>query len=395
MIKDQCEKCMLFNNGCSLAFVNNGNSCAEYIRRGIDLEKHQVVSEEALDNIEETFVEQNDASSEQVYSAGMLKETTRIHGWLSFFLFTLFAGGLMSAIYPIVTYNSQDYDGSFMLAMTDILIGLMMLGLAGLSLHAFYQRRSDAVFLAKMYLVYVFAVNLFSLMNGLGDEIPSGIGSNTRLARSLIGGIVWFIYLTFSRQVKEVIPIRYRRTHSIDWYILVGIIVIPLLCMALGVREVLHSREASEATLIQEADISDNERTDGRVIFTIPDDYSCNSENYNGVTVFRIENSKSEITLCSDYDADESMKNIMEYWSSWESDEIKKYPSSLIDNEKRTINGNSVFYRAKRYDVDGTMLFWRFILIFEKQSSKICVLSSYDYEDDEYLMNLVNSIRFN
>lgn len=68
---------------------------------GIDLEKKEspVLVGNNVDDTNIRFEEEEEITSES------LLETTRIHGWLSFFLFSIFVGGLVSAIYPIITFN--------------------------------------------------------------------------------------------------------------------------------------------------------------------------------------------------------------------------------------------------------------------------------------------------
>lgn len=109
---------------------------------GIDLEKKEspvLVS----DNVGDTnvrFEEEEEITSES------LLETTRIHGWLSFFLFSIIVGGLISAIYPIITFDIEEYWGSYVLGMTDIVSGIMLFALAIYTLMAFCKRKPNAVF---------------------------------------------------------------------------------------------------------------------------------------------------------------------------------------------------------------------------------------------------------
>ena len=112
---------------------------------GIDLEKKEspVLVGNNVDDTNIRFEEEEEITSES------LLETTRIHGWLSFFLFSIFVGGLVSAIYPIITFNIEDYWGSYVLGMTDIASGVMLFALAVYTLVAFCKRKPNAVFFGK------------------------------------------------------------------------------------------------------------------------------------------------------------------------------------------------------------------------------------------------------
>lgn len=50
-----------------------------------------------------------------------LKESTQIHGWLSFFLFQMGVGGFVSAVWPLADFKLDDYGGSYILGMTDVI----------------------------------------------------------------------------------------------------------------------------------------------------------------------------------------------------------------------------------------------------------------------------------
>lgn len=96
-------------------------------------------------------------------------------------------------------------------------LGIMLLALAIYTIYAFLQRKPNAVYLAKVYIAAVFISNVITLFSGEFEE--SGMGSMPRLIRSLIWSIVWFLYLTTSKQVNNIIP-----KHTVK-YIVVTIIL--------------------------------------------------------------------------------------------------------------------------------------------------------------------------
>lgn len=51
-----------------------------------------------------------------------------------------------------------------------------------------------------MYVVVTFITNILALISGEFEE--TGLGSLPRIVRSLVWGVIWFSYLTYSEQVK-------------------------------------------------------------------------------------------------------------------------------------------------------------------------------------------------
>lgn len=358
---------------------------------GIDLEKKEspvLVS----DNVGDTnvrFEEEEEITSES------LLETTRIHGWLSFFLFSIIVGGLISAIYPIITFDIEEYWGSYVLGMTDIVSGIMLFALAIYTLMAFCKRKPNAVFLGKTYVVLCFASNFLTLLNGEFDE--NGLGSFKHVFRGVVWGIVWFAYLLNSNQVEEVIPTEFRRILRRDYYVIPLMIVVPVVFLMWGmldVHRVIDNKSKNFLTEVK-ANLKENEYSDGRVIFTRPMGFKCSEKKANDITIFELESeSVGNILVCSDFDTDSSIQNVNSYWNNWEDQEIAKYTGSMVENDTRTINGRLCYVKVKRYEMNGKELYWRFIMMFDSGSGKVCLVSVYDGGTEEYLGELLNSIRF-
>lgn len=340
-----------------------------------------------------------DEFGETIYTSEWLKSNTNIHGWLSLFFFAITVGGLISAIYPIVTFNLADYAGNIWLGAIDILLGVSMLAIAIYTTYAFTQRKSNAVFYGKLYVVLVFVTNILSL---IGDP-NAGLGGIKQTFRGITWGIIWFLYLLFSKQVQEVMPKTFRKVGKFDWGVLAAIIVVPFLCFAIGMSNLnaeVENRESLEAK-IREVPLADNERTDGKIIFTIPDGFLCESEEVepmpgSKLLLFSLSNeSIGNGTICSDYDNDSSIKNFDEYWKSWEGEDDKMYSKTNVDRGSKTINNHNCKYRIIRYNVNGVHVYWRFHIIFDDLSGKCCVVSCYDRnESTSYVNELLESIRF-
>lgn len=340
-----------------------------------------------------------DELSEPIYTSEWLKENTNIHGWLSFFFFAIAIGGVISAAYPIVTFNAADYEGNMWLGAIDILLGIGMLAIAIYTIYAFTQRKPNAIFYGRLYVVLVFVTNIILL---IGNP-DAGLGGVKQTFKGIIWGIIWFLYLLFSEQVQEVIPQSFRKVSKFDWGVLASIVIVPFLCYAIGVSRLnaeVENRESLEAE-IREVPLADNERTDGRVIFTIPEGFSCDSEEVEAMpgsklTVYNLSNDDiGSCTMCSDYDTDTSTKNFDEYWNSWEGEDDKKLPKTNVDRGSKTINGHNCMYRIIRYNVNGVHVYWRFHILFDEVSGKCCVASFYDRnESTRYIDEILESIRF-
>ena len=350
-------------------------------------------------NTEEEGELETDEFGEPIYTSEWLKDNTNIHGWLSFFFFAIAVGGIISAIYPIATFNAADYAGNIWLGAIDILLGIGMLAIACYTIYAFTQRKPNAVFYGRLYVVLVFVTNIISL---IGNP-DAGLGGVKQTFRGIIWGIIWFLYLLYSEQVQEVIPKSFRKVSKFDWGVLAAIIVIPFLCFAIGMSNLnaeVENRESMEAE-IREVPLADNERTDGKIIFAIPDGFQCESEEVepmpgSKLMLFSLNNeSIGNGTICSDYDNDSSIKNFDEYWKGWEGEDDKKYPKTNVDRGSKTINGHNCMYRVIRYNVNGIHVYWRFHILFDDLSGKCCVVSCYDRnESTSYVDEILESVRF-
>ena len=341
-----------------------------------------------------------DEFGEPKYTREWLKSNTEIHGWLSFFFFAIILGGIISAIYPIATYNAADYGYNGWLGAVDVFTGLSMLGLVVYTVYAFTHRKPNAVFYGRFYVILVFVTNIISLIGGVDEN---GLQNTTQVVRGIVWGIVWFLYLLFSDQVQEVIPKSFRKVSGIDWGVLIALVGIPFACFFIGLSQlngIVEDRETNETEILSVA-LQDNERTDGKVIFSIPSGFSCESqESETGVgqtiTVFNLENeSIGNISLCSDYDSDTSTSNFDDYSKNWEDSDASGKPRSDVDRGIKTINGNTCRYRIVKYNFNGVQVYWRYYVLFSSETSKCCVVSCYDRnEDTSYVSEILNSVRF-
>lgn len=336
--------------------------------------------------------EKEKESQSVVITQEYLKENTKIHGWLVFFLISLVIGGLISAVYPLATMDLSEYDGDKILAFTDILHGFLICGLAIFTMISFINRRHDAVFLGKTYIIVVFATNLMLLL--IGEYESSGFGSLPQLARSLVWSVIWFCYLCFSSQVQKVIPKEYRKRTKLDYILVAVMVFVPLFALgfAFGKAYIIQS---DHGEYIEDTSLKSGEYTDGIVAFTSPRGFECDSNEYDGIKVFQLSHSDEvSIVLVSDIDGDQSASNINDYWNNCEDEDVSTFPKELIIDEKRSVNSKPYYYKVTRYHIGDSYYYWRFIMLFDKDSSKVCVISCYDNGVEGYVSELLESIRF-
>lgn len=145
---------------------------------------------EAVD-MEKELTSEIDMTNENELTSEYLKKTTTIktRSWLSFFLFQVFVGGLISLIYPIVTFKLEDYGGSYILAMSDISIGILSFILAIQTLKAFSNRKRNAVFLGVSYMIICVVSNLLIVFSGSYEQ--TGMDGAPSIMRSLIWSGIW------------------------------------------------------------------------------------------------------------------------------------------------------------------------------------------------------------
>ena len=137
------------------------------------------------------------------------------------------------------------------------------------------------------------------------------------------------------------------------------------------------------------------------MIFTIPYSFVCTQEDVtvdNGaqIRVYNVENEAiGNCTLCCDYDDDNSRRNFNDYRLNWKDEDTSNYIEKPIDEGERIIDGNPCLYKITSYDINGIEVYWRFMMLFDKATGKVAVLSCYDRNENiEYIDELLRSIRF-
>ena len=73
---------------------------------------------------------------------------------------------------------------------------------------------------------------------------------------------------------------------------------------------------------------------------------------------------------------------------------MKKNQSKVLSFETLETNGHPYYYAVKKYIIDDGELFWRFIMLFDYETGKVCLISSFDGGYEEYIEELIKSVRF-
>lgn len=341
------------------------------------------------------YTSTGDAAEDFEYTQEYLQQNTDIGKgwWLGLFCLAIGLGALVSALNPIMGFNIDNYNGSYILGMSDISFGVGLFVLAATSLVALHRRDTDAIFLAKAYLIICMVNNLFVFL--IRDHVAQNLFTPLLLP-SLIWSLIWLLYLYKSRQVEEVIPSEYRKTKKRDWYIIGSIVVVPLLFLVIGMYDVNRIAQKKTTEFISQIQLKPGEHTDGRVIFTTPEGFICRDTTINEQQKLFILNDYigTTVNIATGYTNDQSNTHVNTYWQNWEDQVAKAYPSSVTLSKERYINGLRCIYKVKSYDINGKTAYWRFVMIFDSESAMECVISSYDTSSDGYLDDLVKSIKF-
>lgn len=315
-----------------------------------------------------------------------------IHGWLSFFLFCIGVGGAFNFIFLLVTFTPQEYDFNYILLGSDLLGALLMWGLSVYILVAFWRRTTNAVFLGKTYAVLCFILNI--VLSIVGDFEDYAIGSSSHSLSASMWSVVWYIYFSKSLQVKRLIPVLYRKPFKCDNYIIAFILSIYSLGIGLGIITQQYFTDLHEKNIVSKLHLGKNDYTDGVIVFTAPEGFTCHKYENEGITSHILEKGDSiHITITGGYDTQNTNSNFEYYWNNWKDSEMNNHTNVILENSKYTIHDNYCHFRSIRYEAD-TPIVWSFALLFNEYSGKVCVCSIWSFEGMSNNINeILNSIK--
>ncbi len=396
MIYEQCQQCAT-RETCMEIRNYDGTSCPNYRAEG--------AKQNSTDEVSDSDFENTDFSGHNGYTPAEgkitpehLKATTNIHGWLVFFFVSILLGSVVSLSFSIVEY-AGDTSADSIYSFIDMVEALLALVVAVSTVVAFVQRRTDAVFLGKMYVIYVLASNVLLIF--LGDFEDEGLGSIKQLVRSTIWSIIWLCYLIFSEQVAEVIPKSYRRATTFSKWLLGLLIAVPLLAFAIGMGSAYTEYDDSDNYV--ELVAEDGEFTDGIIAFRSPDGFSCTEDGEGYDKSFLLENDSTVYitifgSLVPDGFTNEQLFDTVfavMCESNEELAELDDSPNQIIDYGIANVNGNRTFYKVKRWQLDEEVYYYyRLYMIFDSETDRVCVIECRDLDNEEYLPEIISSVRF-
>lgn len=319
----------------------------------------------------------------------------QIHGWLSFFLFVVGLGAAITVVVSIADFSLDAYDtggGAFLayfIALVDIVYTLGIGGLAIYTILAFLNKRSNAVFLGKSYLIVIFLSNVLLLLGGDYDDY--GLGSFPQIMKALIWGVIWFVYLCLSGQVSDLFPKEERKILSRDKYIVGSLMLTPVILWGILLLAYFGNVQTPMNVSLEHGEYSD-----GTVVFHAPENALCEKTDTLGSVYhsFAIGDSIWG-TVMGVYDTNTSEEYFKECVDSWRDTELDGYDFSVIDIHKEVINASIMRMQSVKYETRPSLI-WQFSILFSPETGKACIVSLYSTtEEIENIMNvLISSVRF-
>ena len=316
----------------------------------------------------------------KIVESNRLKETLKsftIQGWLLFFLSLVvgFVCGTIAAL-VIMCVSFPEFvlvREICMNILTNIIFPIYVV-------YVFFKVTPNAVFLGKAYLVL--KVLQYPLMYCISKEIntPSMVIDGSF---ALIG----FLYLTYSNQIQILFPKEQHKVFKIDKII----IAIVALTIIIPYVIVIFRNDSTVFTLLA---VSENEYTDGRIVFEKPLGLPVEKMTEGNETFFRLtQNDKISMTIYSAFDNTDTQEYFDKTMSTWSDKTFEDFEFDIKDEQHYIRNGNSIYFRTLQYFSEPTIE-WTFVVIFNKETSKSCLLSCFSIIETEFMSDLIESIRF-
>ena len=318
-----------------------------------------------------------------------------VSGWLSFFLFVVGLGAIVTVVFSIADFSLDAYDmgvGSFityLFASIDIIYTVGIAGLALYTIMAFINKRPNAVFLGKSYLVVIFLSNILLLLGG--DLADYGLNSLPQVIKALIWGVIWFLYLCFSKQVTDIFPVPERTILKRDKYIVGSFIATPMILFLLFLLAYLGNNAGTLNVNLEQGEYSD-----GTIVFRAPQNVVCERVDTLESVFHNVAIGDSIWgAVIGIYDTNTTEEYFKECIDSWRDTELDGYDFSVQDTHSSVINRNLVRMQTVKY-MTQPLLYWQFAIMFNPETGKACLLSLYTTtETKKDLVNeLLNSVRF-
>lgn len=239
-----------------------------------------------LDVITEEGQEVTGYEYEEDYS-GSYDIPEPISGWLSVFLWLGVCGGLfITLVSNLFVYANSGISSLF--DWLDIAYLAVFASAGILTVTAFLKRSTDAVALAKTFVVLTFVSGLITVIVG-GDGNPASYMEGLRSGwRPMIWAVIWFTFLCVSAKVERMIPSHTRKMSKRCWAIIVAAAVIFIataVSIAVTVGNIKSNMESRQERL-EATELGPNEFTDGVYVVTMPMGMVCDQSEENDITYF-------------------------------------------------------------------------------------------------------------
>lgn len=335
-------------------------------------------------------METNDRLSQQTTQP--TDKYQQVSGWFAFFLFVIGLGSVVSLIYCVSSLDLDDYYNSKVFASVEIIYHVMYLLLAAYTIYSVLKRKPNAIFLCVTTAVYLVASNILVLIGG--DFEPAGFGSLRTTVSSFCWSIIWVLYFIFSEQVNRLFPKETRKIYLRDKIIIV-LLIMPML---FGFAYVYHLNSSGTSIEIAESSLAPDERTDGVIAFTVPDDYTCEVVPTDELTVFNLSNDDCNIMIIGAVDMDNSPENAETYFTALKDEDAADWRETCIYENVETKGKLATYHRTYKY-TDPNEAFlpvkWDVYVIFDDATGKVAVVSSwFAFSAYSNIEEVVNSIRF-
>lgn len=354
-----------------------------------NLNEQKTDSENIAPNFEPENFNQQPTDKEPENQGENPQEKEPLKGWLLFFLIVYV--GIGSAVSLALNIKDYSNDGNFWTSTIDLAFATMYLVTGIFTIVAFVKRQSDAVYLAKLYIIMCFCSNLIALI--VQDDLSVTQREFRSMARSLGWSLIWFIYMYRSHQINELFPLENRKIKTRSIIITVAAFLIPALFTVMSIYTD-KSTDEIEQEAIENLVLEDYQLTDGRIVITLPDSTVCEeSIGENGIKFFNITDTTTEVeaTIVSAYDDDASQESFNEYFKGWKDEDFNKYFSKTLDSWEDDEDGVKTYYKLTRLTVDGSPVDWEFYVFFDTDKGRVCIISSYS---SAYAESLARKLRF-
>ena len=154
------------------------------------------------------------------------------------------------------------------------------------------------------------------------------------------------------------------------------------------------NQSENQENVINQIKLSSNEYTDGRIVFEKPTGLVVEKMVDKNETFYKLtEGENVSMTIYSTFDKTDTKEYFDECMSSWADKAFEDFEFDIKEEQNYFQNKNSIYLKTLQYNSE-PIIQWTFVILFNKETSKCCVLSCYSINETEFLSDLINSIRF-